>query len=1013
MESVRPTSGHDIMFNSWVDFDAPLYLVLLLLLPVFWFVGRRSIRSLGSWQQTVALWLRLAVATLLVFTLAEPNWLTLMHRLTVLFVVDASDSIEREELSHALNYVNAAAKQRDSERGDRAGVLVYGGEAGVEIPPLDQSWQLARIESEYRPQFTNLEAALKLAKATFPTDSAKRVVIVSDGNENEGRAKPLAAELLNSGVGIDCVPISYERKGDVRIDKVAVPADVRRSTPFSVRVVLENLRPDRTVSGKLRITRSLGGVEHLVSEDSIQLEPGKRSFTMPQELTDSGVSTYEARFVPDDSANDVYPENNVATGFCRVAGQGHVLLIEDAALVGRFDAFIGMLRRNDIEVTVRDTRRPFDDLADLQQFDCVVLADVGRVTGEGAEDITQFSDSQIHALVQNTDHFGCGLIVLGGPNSYGAGGWAKTELEKALPVDFDIDNAKVDAVGALLLVIDSSGSMSGPKIAWSKAAAIAATKMLGKRDFLGVVSFDSEPHWIVPMQRNGVPARSQSRIDRLGAGGGTDMMPALEQGYRAIQGVNASLKHVVVLTDGQTPKGNYASLVTKMKQQGITTTGVAVGGDADRMLLADIGRRGGGKFYQVLSPRAIPRIFMREARRVAMPLVFEDQNGIAMRLGGNSEVLTGIQTPPPPTTGYVLTTLKQDSLVEVLLSTPRQVPANSTILAAWQFGLGRSAALTTDIGERWASDWPAWGNYEKMMLQLVRWCMRGHDMNDQLAMTTDADDGEIEVLVNAIDQDDAHINFLSLMGTVITPNGQSQSFSLQQIAPGRYTAKLPTDEPGNYYLAVSDGGRTAPLRAAINVSATAELDDLFSYDGFLAELAEGKPKGGEPGRLIQSPRGIADTPGLLNTNVFRPGLAPAKSRDAMWPVVLLVASAVFLGDVVCRRVLISFDWLPQLGCLVMRRCVSAPVADGTQRMQRLKQTKMGATARYEQARDSALNAIMQQTTDASAPAVPESHEPAITVATSTPPAPEAAGELSEFTSRLLAAKKRVHDQQPQ
>ena len=124
--------------------------------------------------------------------------------------------------------------------------------------------------------------------------------------------------------------------------------------------------------------------------------------------------------------------------------------------------------------------------------------------------LTQFSDEQIHALVQNTEHFGGGLIVLGGPNSYGAGGWANTELEKALPVDCQIKNAKVNAIGALMLVIDSSGSMNGEKIAWSKAAAIAASQMLGERDFIGVVTFDSEPHWIVPIQRNATRERTQS-----------------------------------------------------------------------------------------------------------------------------------------------------------------------------------------------------------------------------------------------------------------------------------------------------------------------------------------------------------------------------------------------------------------------------------------------------------------------------------------------------------------------
>src|SRR5690606_28619743 len=116
-----------------------------------------------------------------------------------------------------------------------------------------------------------------------------------------------------------------------------------------------------------------------------------------------------------------------------------------------------------------------------------------------------------------------------------------------LPVNFQIESAKVDVVGALVLVIDSSGSMSGEKIAWSKAAAAAAAKMLSRRDYIGIIAFDSSSRWVVPLQRNGTGDRTRARIGRLSAGGGTDMMPALREAYRAIQGVDASLKHVIAL----------------------------------------------------------------------------------------------------------------------------------------------------------------------------------------------------------------------------------------------------------------------------------------------------------------------------------------------------------------------------------------------------------------------------------------------------------------------------------
>jgi len=996
--------------NWSVGFDAPQYLLLLALLPLFWLIARRSLRTLGKWRQRAAMLVRLTVAALMVIALAEPNWLTLMHRVTVLFLVDASDSIQPDELSHALDYVNAAVDQRRADRGDRAGLIVFGRDASVEVPPLNHEWRLPRIESRIDPRFTNLEAALKLARATFPHDSAKRVVIISDGNENIGRAEPLAAALLDSGIGIDCVPISYQRQGDVRVEKVVVPSGIRRGVPFQLRVMLHNLQPDRAISGKLRITRRFGGSQYVVSEEAVSVEPGKKVLVLPQELAESGLSTYEARFVPDNPADDAHLENNVAAGFCSVGGKGHVLVIEDASLAGRFDHLVQLLRANDIEVTVRDTRQPFDDLADLQQFDGVILADVARIAGEDADNLTQFSDSQIRALVQNTEHFGAGLIVFGGPNSYGAGGWTNTELEKALPVNCQIDNAKVEAVGALVLVIDSSGSMSGPKIAWSKAAAIAASRMLGKRDYLGVVAFDSEARWIVPLRRNEVSLRAQARIEQLGAGGGTNMMPGLELAYRAIQAVDASLKHVIVLSDGQTPPDRYASLVSGVRRRNITTTAVAVGPDADRVLLAEIANQGGGKFYHVVSPNVIPRIFMREARQVATPLMFEDRNGIAVEIAGANEVLSGIDTPPP-VTGYVLTTVKQHSLVEVLLATPRQPQPTSTILATWRYGLGRTAAWTTDLGQRWASAWPTWRHYQKLLLQLVRSTMRAHDLNERLVMSADTRDGGIEIVIHSLEQDNLDSNLWHLSGTVVLPNGESQAFTPEQIAPGRYTAWLPAQEPGSYYLSVSAGNGSAPLRTAVSVPPSVEHNDLFSSDGFLAQLAEGTPRGGKGGRVIQSPQGIADTQGLLTTDVFRPGLAPAQSRNPMWPLLLLIASVAFWGDVFCRRVAMSFDWLTQLYRLLAGQGQTESAEAGASPMERLKRSKAGATARFEVARDLALETQLDRAGIAAAFAQASASASSPADSTTKPPAAEAAGETPEFTARLLEIKRQLRQRE--
>jgi uncharacterized membrane protein len=1012
--------------TDWsLDFDAPQYLWLLAILPVFWLLSRRSLHALSRWRRRSALALRMIVATLLILALAEPNWLELAHRLSVLFVVDGSSSINQTELADALQYVNkAVATQRDESRGDRAGVVVFGRDAATEIPPLDAPWQLAKIESVVDPRFSNLQGALEMAEASFPPDTSNRVVIVSDGNQNVGDAATQAERMLQAGTGIDVAPIRYQRQGDVMIQRLDAPANLRSGTPFSLRVVLDNITSqdrkqggDKPTTGKLRITRELGGTRTDVSEEPVTLQPGKQVLTLRQELSESGLSTYEATFIPDDPAADIQSQNNSATAFCQVSGKGRVLLIEDAANAGQFDFVVELLRRNEIEVTVRDTRRPFDNLADLQQFDSVILADVPRVSGDGAEEITQFSDEQIRQLVQNTQHFGAGLVVLGGPNSFGAGGWTNTELEKALPVNFQVDNAKVEAVGALVLVIDSSGSMSGEKIAWAKSAAVAAAEMLGRRDFIGVVAFDSEARWIVPLQRNGSASRTRHRIRQLGADGGTDMMPGLQLGYKAIADAEASIKHVIALTDGQTPPAAFNQLAAKMRAADITTSGVAVGPDADRSLLTGIAKSGGGKFYYLKNPKDIPRIFMREARRVSMPLVFEDKAGFGVGVVSPDNELSGIDALPP-ITGYVLTTIKENPLVEVLAATPRQPPPNSTIMAAWTYGLGRTAVVTTDVGQRWATAWRGWENYDKLMLQLVRRSMRSHDANEQLALSTELRDGKIRLVVTAMDRDDEHLNYLSLSAATVRPDGKVEEQQLEQTAPGRYVATVDAAEPGNYFLSVSGGAGTAPLRTAVEVLQTAEFDRLESNETLLAGLAGRTPAGGEAGAVI-APAADTDSADerldeMLQVDVFRPGVAPAVSRSRIWPLVLLAASLIFLGDIFCRRVMIHFGWLAAVVAWLPWPGRSVGEAPAPQPLERLKHSKATVAANIK------ARAATRLELPETAETTPKFAAPTVSAAapsTTTPPVASphdtltADAEPGSYTSRLLAAKERARREQ--
>ena len=430
---------------------------------------------------------------------------------------------------------------RDSKRNDRAGVIVFGREAAIEVPPYDDDVpDTGAFEASLeRRDATNLESALKLAAASFPEDTAKRIVIVTDGNENLGSASTVAPTLAASGIGIDVVPVRLSTRAEVAVEKVTLPTDIRRGAPFEVRTVLSNFvegdraDPALRVRGKLRVTRMAGGREELVAEEPVELPPGKTVVGFRHTIDKPAMYTYQSVFVPDDASDDLLAQNNQASAFTHVRGRGRVLMIEDGNQRGDFDFLVERLRLMNLEIDVQGSDQLFTSLGELQGYDCVVLANVPRSSGDDSASIASFRDEQIEMLVRNTQQMGAGLIMLGGENSFGAGGWANTDLEKAMPVDFQIKNAKIEAVGALVLVMHASEMAAGNH--WQKIVAQEAIKALGPMDYCGLLHWDdfARETWLWGGKQGLIRVSGQRKqmlalLNRMTPGDMPDFEPSLQ-----------------------------------------------------------------------------------------------------------------------------------------------------------------------------------------------------------------------------------------------------------------------------------------------------------------------------------------------------------------------------------------------------------------------------------------------------------------------------------------------------
>ena len=1036
------------MFGLQIDFDQPWFLLLLLLIPVLWIFSFKTLSGLGPFRRLFALGFRTLVFTLMVLALAGVQLLKVSERVTVMYLLDQSESIPKltreAMLSYVMKDVEAHRRKGDlqSASEDKAGVIIFGREATIEHPPFaDEIRSVGMLESLYslRTDATNIAAALKLAQASFPEDTAKRIVIVTDGNENLGDARTIAATMAETGIGIDVVPIKLPSQQEVAVEKIALPPDIRRGQPMEARVVIHNYteptkdNPKGEVPGRLQVTRQAGSQppELLGSENQrVVLGPGKNVFEFQHTIDVPAGYTYKAEFFPDDPAKtDVQLQNNAATAFTHVRGKGRVLLIEDWENPREFEFLVQSLGKQNIEVEVMSSDRLFQGLAELQGYDCVVLANVPRASGgdlNTSKEATNFTDEQIAMLVRNTEQFGCGLVMIGGDRAFGAGGWTNTELEKAMPVDFQIKNAKVKAVGALVMLMHASEIAQGNY--WQKVIGAEALKVLGPSDYCGCLHWDDftgRENWLWRDASTGkglakVADRQKiwlGKIDRMQPGDMPQFEPAMAMALRDFQSNPASIKHMIIVSDGD-PSPPSGTVLAGFKRAGVKISTCAVGahGPAESGLLQNIATTTGGKYYIVTNPKALPRIFQIEARRVARPLVKEDPKGIPIGITDPThEMIQNIGESVPPVTGFVLTEVKENPLVEVLMRADKIDPKNGTILASWTFGAGKTVAFTTDAGRKWANPWTGWEGYDKLFSQMIRFAMRPVNEEGKFTITSDVKDGKVRVVVTALDKNDEFLNFLNMTAAGSGPDLQNIDVSFRQEAPGRYVGEFAADQAGSYLLAVNTGQGNNMLLTGVTVPYSAEFREREENKALLTTLASIKPKGGQPGKLIEGELRPGAIEQLVNSvDTFRRSLAKAISSEDYWPVFLLIAAAIFLADIFIRRVTVHFYWVaPALATAYARmRGTQEEVRD--ERLERLRNRKAAVSSQIDERRAAArfeptpdgfseprdIDAVIADATSGASTA--EQARPQSQPQSQTPQT-----EQDTYTERLLAAKKKA------
>jgi uncharacterized membrane protein/Mg-chelatase subunit ChlD len=957
--------------RGWLRFTWKPAFWLMLATPWVWWLHAAGWSGLGGGRAQIALQSRLLLVFLFAALLAEPRAIRKSDAMSLIYALDVSDSMGEKISDKSLEWVLQTV-QRKPEKDD-AGLVVFGREAAVELPPRT-TFPFETINSRVARDSSDLAKGLSLAAAMLPEEKQGRLVLISDGNETEGNVIPILDELKSRGIAVDVLPVGFEFSKEVWLERLDLPRVVKRGETYEATVLLSALSAG---TGKLRLAEN----GQNVFEKEVSYLAGKNRLALP--LPERGPGFYEyVATIEVAKGEDAWMENNIAMSDLYLKGEGKVLVITDARGDARdWEGLVAALKQSERIVQVRMSYETPRDALSLLPYDLIV---VPNAPADG------FDAMQMQAIHDAVFNMGAGFLMLGSKETFGPGGYNRTVIEDALPVSMDVTQKKVMPKGALVLILHTCEIPEGNT--WAKQIAKAAVRVLGGEDEVGLLDFKFSrgDAWEFPL----TPAREyETKLLPIINAATPEDMPAfpgvMTMAFNALKASDASTKHVIIISDGD-PQPPSPQLLAQYAAEKITASTVAINphGGQTVDLMEAIAQQTNGRFFYPKDPNELPSIFIKEAKTLKRSML--QNRTFAPTVQFPSPILKGIDAMPS-LHGLVLTTPKPRA--SVVLQAPPMAEevakgdAPDPLLAIWRYGLGTTAAWTSDLAPNWGRDWMAWEKYRAFVKQLTTEVSRV-ERPSELAMNTYATGSRGVITVEDFAKGDA---FMELKARIAGPRGESMDLPLKQTAPRRYQAEFPLWGKGRYQVSVAgvapqESGKPRSEQAfgGFAVPYSPEYLRFKSDPLMLKQIAERTG-----GRLLTQ----------ADLDLFRPERKPRESSKPVFDWFLLVLACLIPLDVGLRRV--QLDWSVVAGWFGFGRAHESSATMGAL----LERKKQATTA---PAAERPRPVVLPRQGEGGAP--PPRVEKPIQKESSAPPADVDEKSLST-TERLLARKRKRKDEQ--
>ena len=814
-----------------IVFERPAALFLLLLIPALWMLPR----PVRDWRHGI---IRSLVFLFLVLALARPINIGEGEQRKVVLVVDRTQS--------------AAAIDNSSVNWSKVSELAERAEAELEVVALGSAPSQLKAdgipvtELVTKGKASPLGTALSMAAALLPQEGASAVALISDMKATGSDVGPALQSLSSRGIPLH---VQVLDGGNHAPRPYRLHAGERLRVGRTCRLLVELTGTGPIKRMRIEESKDYGvDLENLNVQGhalvSVLYEPHQSGFVPIRVLveTEAGDTRELSTIIPVDDPLRIL---HVAQ---RSPDSGD-----------RLNQLLGPGFQ--VETVLGTDATP----ETLSQHDLVMINDCPA---------SALSEEFQNRLSDAVTRDGLGLVMSGGEGAFGPGGYHDTPVADLLPVEAMQKEEKKDPSTALAIIIDTSGSMGGQRIILAKEVARLAIRRLLPHDKVGIVEFYGAKRWAAPLQSAANAIAIQRALNRLDAGGGTVILPAIEEAYYGMKNVQTRYKHVLILTDAGVEAGAFEPILRRMARDGICVSTVLVGPDRHSEFLVELAQWGNGRYYNASDRFNLPEVILKQPSTSRLPAWREGTHTVRTT-GGASWWGDVDRSTIPDLNGYVETQVRPGG--EVLLETTRD---SHPILASWQFGLGRTTAFMSQPVGPGTDSWQDWESYGTALSRILT-----RTAGDELApyrFTLDRNAGALRVKAQRMDPRAPEPE-----ARLLSDEGDPLAITFHQSAPHEFIATFAIEDTATARVEAQVGKRIGTRRRLISLPLALPGDELAAPA--LDATALATATGGQ----------VWDTqfPNTIALGDARKSI----TGTPLWPWLALCALLAFLADIFWRR----------------------------------------------------------------------------------------------------------------